>query len=249
MCGIAGAMIFQSEKADKTVLWNVIDKCKTRGKDSFGIIIWNEFVGWLEYKSFNNDMNGYQNIFESNELKGLSILLHTSRAEPTTEWKKVKTISDIPPFRNDIFAVNHNGIIANDHELTELYNLHRDSSIDTSIMPDLIKNRGLFNSLNDIKGGAAFGIIDTKKKSLILCRNFMPLAIGWIPGMITFVSELSFYSEFDNPFSDWHFWDFPHYTVLELSPDSFKGPYAWNSDLNSLNISTRLYSKFLINDR
>jgi glucosamine 6-phosphate synthetase-like amidotransferase/phosphosugar isomerase protein len=246
MCGIAGAMIFEVEKMDLTFLWNIIEKCNSRGKDSFGIIIWNEFEGWIEYKSFDNNTCACKKLIDNYCLKGLSIIIHTSRAEPTTEWKAIKSNQDIPPFRNDNYGVCHNGIISNDHDLAELHKIKRISNIDTAIMPDLIEREGPLYSLNSIRGGAAFGIIDARKNSLILCRNFMPLFIGWSYGVIAFASELNFFPDYDLPFSDWHLWDIPHYSIIELSQIGYKGPINWDSKFHSFdNMQTKSYSKSL----
>lgn len=233
MCGITGAFIFRTEKADLSLLNHLFNKSMLRGKDSFGIIAWNEFEGWLEYKQMKNCICKFEDIFIKRNLKGLTIIIQNSRAEPTTEWRQNKTIKDIPPFRNSRFAITHNGIISNDKELIKEFDLKTDTTIDTSIMPDLLLKRGICNSINLIKGGFAFGIIDSNKRSLTLCRNFMPLILGWQNGIICFASELCFFPNFDSPFSNWHFWEMPHYSLIELNAGNYSEPI----EINENNIS------------
>ena len=250
MCGIAGALIFDSENFNLDYLWSVISKCNNRGKESFGVSAWNENSGWIDYRSFDISPENCKKHFENYHLKGLSLYLHTSRAEPTTEWKAEKSELDIPPFRNDLFAVAHNGIISNDHELTDQYHLNRKSPIDTSIIPDLLSKTGTVETLNALRGGLSLGIIDSNKQSLTLCRNFMPLAISWIPGMIVFASEMNYFDEYNLPFSAWHFWEFPHYTILELHRDYYKGPYEWSITTDfSKEVPTRSYPTVLKNGK
>lgn len=225
MCGITGAYIFKTEKADFSLLNHLFSRSMLRGKDSFGIIAWNEYEGWFDYKQLKSGVCKFEDIFIERNLKGLTIIIQNSRAEPTTEWRQNKTIKDIPPFRNSRFAITHNGIISNDKELIKEFDLKTDTTIDTSIMPDLLlKKRGICNSIKLIKGGFAFGIIDSKKKSLTLCRNFMPLIIGWQNDIICFASEFSFFPNYDKPFSYWHFWELPHYSMIEIHADKYSEP-------------------------
>lgn len=62
-------------------------------------------------------------------------VIGNTRAEPTTEYVADKTLDDVQPFRVGPVTVAHNGVIANDRELCELYGVPLDqpgaSEIDT----------------------------------------------------------------------------------------------------------------------
>jgi 7-cyano-7-deazaguanine synthase len=156
-----------------------------------------------------------------------TVYLHTSRAEPTTEWRQEKTDTDIPPFVDEGIAVAHNGIIANDDDLAENYGLDRVSSIDTAIVPPLVARLGLWAAVAALKGGAALAIFDERRMVLALCRNFMPLVLAWEPGIVCFASEAGFFPEARRPFRTYQSWELPPYSGLELAGRGYRGPVTW----------------------
>jgi 7-cyano-7-deazaguanine synthase len=228
MCGIAGALVYDSEEADLRILYEAIAGCRARGEDSFGVICWSPATGWLEYRKFESSLSACLDHFNSQMLKAPTYYLHTSRAEPTTEWKSQKAESDIPPFRSGSVAVAHNGIICNDQELEHRYKVRRQSSIDTAVLPDLIQRLGIWQTLKELVGGSALGILAAEDEGrLYVCRNFLPLTLLWQPGLIVFVSEAKFIAGVNDPFPPFRVWEMPPFTVLELSPAGYRGPFKW----------------------
>jgi 7-cyano-7-deazaguanine synthase len=160
----------------------------------------------------------------------LTIYLHTSRAEPTTEWQRHKTEKDIPPFVADGVAVAHNGIVANDEELIRTHHLKRSSRIDTAMVPSLVARFGVWRAVASLKGGAALAIFDAASAQLVLCRNFMPLVVIWQPGIICFASEAAFFPGSGAPFVPFQLWELPAYSGIALSAHGFRGPFSWGSE-------------------
>ena len=226
MCGIAGALIYDSNIFKPNKLYEAIDSSIDRGHDSYGIIKHN-MSGWSDYKSTTKFTQDNLNSIITDNVSDQTLIIHTSRAEPTTEWQIDKSENNIPPFRNEQYAVAHNGIISNDKELALKFNINRSSSIDTSILPDLFSKIGIWKGINEIDGGSALAIIESRENSLVLCRNFMPLTLVWEPGAVFFASESRFFRNFDQPFSPFVIWELPPYTCIKLSAKGFKYPIPW----------------------
>jgi glucosamine 6-phosphate synthetase-like amidotransferase/phosphosugar isomerase protein len=223
MCGIAGALLYAD--AATTLFFEAVRACRSRGEDSFGLLCWSPLGGWKELRRFSCKLDDWVASFRAQDWP--CFYLHTSRAEPTTEYKEVKSESDIPPFRTASIAVAHNGIIANDTQLVRRYDLHPCSEIDTAIMPDLVAQLGFWQALRQIRGGCAFAVVDADRRTLYLARNFLPLTIVWQPGIIAFASERSFFPKSNRPFPPYRIWDVPAYTGIEFSTSGYGDPVRW----------------------
>lgn len=227
MCGIAGSIIYSEEGKIKSVelLTQAIRGCRSRGIDSFGMVSWHHQLGWSEIREFHDATDEAIGKIKKDTInEGAFFYLHTSRAEPTTEWEKHKNTGDIPPFCQENIALAHNGIISNDQELVNQYKINRNSKIDTAIVPALVKKLGMWEAIKKLKGGCAIGIVDSSAQALYLYRNFLPLTLAWAPGVVVFASELNFFDDALKPFSDTKIWQLPLYTGIELSKIGYRYP-------------------------
>ncbi len=227
MCGIAGALIYDQKAARLDCLLAAVDASTARGEDSFGVVRWSPSSGFRRDGRIGHDGEGWLDAIGWPEPDEPTVFLHTARAEPTTEWIREKTDGDIPPFVVDGVAVAHNGIVANDEELARAYHVDRTSPIDTAVIPALVARLGIWQTVASLKGGAALAIFDSASAQLALCRNFMPLALIWAPGIVCFASEAGFFPGARDPFPPFQIWELPPFTGIELSEQGFCGPFAW----------------------
>ena len=227
MCGIAGALVYEPNTARLNCLLAAVDASASRGTDAFGVVRWSPSSGFKCYRHMGQGKGGWLQSVGYPETAEPTIYIHTSRAEPTTEWRKEKNETDIPPFIEKGIAVAHNGIIANDKDLATKHMLSRISFIDTAIIPSLVASMGVWEAVAAIKGGFALGIIDSHQTALVLCRNFMPLSLAWEPGIVCFASETAFFPDADQPFRPYQIWELPPYTGIELYADGYCMPVAW----------------------
>jgi len=229
MCGIAGAFIYDERGRDLRLLQGVVDKCRQRGLDAYGLLRWSPMESWKEFRHNNEITAGDMDEVYSPPVSFPTIFLHTSRAEPTTEWRDKKTVADIPPFRDGAFAVAHNGIISNDHLLETRHALGRCSPIDTSVLPPLFSKVGLGPALRELQGGAALGVVDATHPALHVYRNFMPASILWRPGICVFASEAAFFPGHGLPLPDYVSWTLPAYSGVTFSMRGYSGPFKWEA--------------------
>ncbi|MCL2646068.1 MAG: hypothetical protein FWD61_03570 [Phycisphaerales bacterium] len=239
MCGIAGALVYEPKVARLDRLLAAVSASAARGEDSFGVVRWSPSSGFRRFCRIGQSQDGWLQSVGVPEAAEPTIYIHTSRAEPTTEWRREKSETDIPPFVESGIAVAHNGIIANDEELVTKYNLSRMSLIDTAILPSLAASIGVWEATAAIKGGFALSIIDSHRTALVLCRNFLPLSLAWEPGIVCFASEAAFFSGADQPFQSYQVWDLPPYTGIELYSDGYCTPVAWEKLPNRQAKATR----------
>ncbi len=230
MCGIAGAFVYEPEAARLDCLIAAIDASAARGEDAFGVVRWSPSTGFRRFLRHACGEHGWLTAVGTPEPGEPTIYLHTSRAEPTTEWRKEKSDADIPPFVDQGIAVAHNGIIANDDALALEFGLRRSSTIDTSIVPGLVERLGIWDAVGALKGGSALAILDSRKTELVLCRNFMPLVVSWEPGIVCFASEAGFFPEGGRPFRSYQSWELPPYSAIQISSHGFRGPSEWGQD-------------------
>ena len=224
MCGIAGALIYGKTPAD--LFFHAVGECRSRGEDSFGIVRWSPTGGWKELRRLRCPVGDCVDFFRDGEPEP-HFYLHTSRAEPTTEFRPHKANTDIPPFRDSNVAVAHNGIIANDDRIATHFGINPKSSIDTAILPLLIQQLGFWRAIGQLRGGSAFGVVDAERGSLYLARNFLPLTVVWMPGIVAFASESRFFAGIDNPFPPYRVWEMPAFTAIEFSPRGYRNPIRW----------------------
>lgn len=228
MCGIAGAIIEHGDTIALKMFYHVLENSKQRGIDSSGLIIYNDNDMLTEIKSFKNDIDYEKEIVRNSGNKGYTYFIHTSRAEPTTEWKQKKKLKkDIPPFFNEKFIVAHNGIISNDIELKIKYDLKVKSDIDTAIIPPLIDEVGVSNTLTQIVGGCAFIIFDINTKTFFLARNFMPLVAVKIQNSYIFASEKRFFKDYDKLFKSYQMFELPSYSYFYIEDGKCSEIFEW----------------------
>jgi 7-cyano-7-deazaguanine synthase len=233
MCGIAGALVYDPNVARLDCLLAAVDASATRGEDSFGVARWSPSTGFRHHGKPGRQRDGWLDAVGGPAADEPTIYLHTSRAEPTTEWQRNKTERDIPPFIAEGIAVAHNGIVANDEELATKYRIERTSQIDTAMVPSLVARLGVWRTVANLKGGAALAIFDSASARLVLCRNFMPLVTIWEPGIVCFASEAAFFPGSGGPFLPFQVWELPPYAGIELSAQGFRGPFAWGKQPQS----------------
>jgi 7-cyano-7-deazaguanine synthase len=226
MCGIAGALVYDPAVARLDCLLAAVHASQARGQDAFGVVRWSPSDGFRKYGRHVPGTHDWLDELGRPELEDLTVYLHTSRAEPTTEWRREKTDSDIPPFVDEGVVVAHNGIISNDKELAHRYDLHPISRIDTAIVPALVARLGIWDSVQALKGGNALAIFDSKRAALALYRNFLPLVLTWEPGIVCFASEASFFPEAERAFRRYQSWQLPPYSGIEISAQGFRGPLS-----------------------
>lgn len=231
MCGIAGALVYDPRVARLDRFVDSVSASAARGEDAFGVLRWSRGTGWREFRTLRRAHGNWPQSIGGLTLDEPSFYLHTSRAEPTTEWKAEKTLDDVPPFRSDVIAVAHNGIISNDDEIAMRYGLARRSRIDTSILPPLIEKVGLWQAVAELQGGSALAMLDTRQSVLYLCRNFMPLVVLWEPGSVCFASEMHFFQGANEPFAPFRIWELPPYSCLELDAQGYRYPIPWGASI------------------
>ncbi len=181
MCNICGAFNFSSKitKFKFDLVRNILNQIaldgNIRGSDSFGIFadIDNENKNSV-YKGvglYDNEI--YNEQFNSVDFR--CILIH-NRAIPTTEMVLGQYFKTQPFFSNDKQCVCiHNGIVSNDKDLIQSYNLNPECSIDSAVIPEFYsKFSNLFFS-SSLDGSFALAIYDYKK--LVLLRNYKPLRL------------------------------------------------------------------------
>jgi glucosamine 6-phosphate synthetase-like amidotransferase/phosphosugar isomerase protein len=224
MCGIAGALVYGETSAD--LFFHAVSECRSRGEDSFGVVRWSPSKAWKELRRLTCSVEECMYFFQDGDA-GPQYYLHTSRAEPTTEFRATKTEADIPPFRDGDVAVAHNGIIANDGWIAKRFEIEPMSTIDTAIVPKLVQRLGFWRAIQQLRGGNALGVVDAQRGSLYLGRNFLPLTVVWVPGMVAFASEPHFFTGVDSPFPPYRIWQIPAFTAIEFSPVGYRQPVCW----------------------
>ena len=152
-------------KTPADLFFHAVGECRSRGEDSFGIVRWSPTGGWKELRRLRCPVGDCVDFFRDGEPEP-HFYLHTSRAEPTTEFRPHKANTDIPPFRDSNVAVAHNGIIANDDRIATHFGINPKSSIDTAILPPLIQQLGFWRAIGQLRGGSAFGVVDAERGSL-----------------------------------------------------------------------------------
>jgi 7-cyano-7-deazaguanine synthase len=227
MCGIAGALVYDPGSARLDCLLAAVKGSAARGQDAFGVVRWSPSTGFRKYGRHVCGPHDWLDELGRPEPGELTVYLHTSRAEPTTEWRREKTESDIPPFVDEGVAVAHNGIIANDDELTGQYGLRPVSPIDTAIVPQLVTRLGMWKAITELKGGSALAVLNSRQQMLALWRNFLPLVLTWEPGIVCFASEAGFFPGAARPFRPYQTWELPPFSGIEVSAKGFRGPLSW----------------------
>ena len=183
MCGIVG---YIGDKKATPILINGLLRLEYRGYDSAGIAVMegNNIV----VKKDKGRVNNLYNLEGIDSLEGTIGIAHTRWA---THGKPAKENSHPQLDNSGSFAVVHNGIIENYHEIKSFliekgYTFL--SQTDTETIPNLIhyyftKENDVLKAIKDacdsLKGSYALGILTTKEsKKMYAVRKDSPLVIG-----------------------------------------------------------------------
>ena len=210
MCGIIG---YIGTKKAKPILINGLLRLEYRGYDSAGIAtIENDGIKVVKEKGRIANLNSIEEI---NTLEGTIGIGHTrwaTHGKPSAE-------NSHPHYDNtNTFAVVHNGIIENYHELRKLledkgYTFFSDT--DTEVIPNLIsyyykKEKNFLKSVkkacDDLKGSFALEILcKDYPDNMIVVRQDSPLVIGKglnenyissdIPAILSFTKDFYFLND------------------------------------------------------
>lgn len=210
MCGIIG---YIGTKKAKPILINGLLRLEYRGYDSAGIAtIENDGIKVVKEKGRIANLNSIEEI---NTLEGTIGIGHTrwaTHGKPSAE-------NSHPHYDNsNTFAVVHNGIIENYHELRKLledkgYTFFSDT--DTEVIPNLIsyyykKEKDYLKSVkkacDDLKGSFALEILcKDYPDNMIVVRQDSPLVIGKglnenyissdIPAILSFTKDFYFLND------------------------------------------------------
>ncbi|HKM76269.1 MAG TPA: 7-cyano-7-deazaguanine synthase QueC [Candidatus Bathyarchaeia archaeon] len=213
MCSISGCIIFDKARSENQLsaieqkLRSLITCGEDRGRDSYGVVSFQTNGKVVEIKSLgkpSDSLKSHQRFVFSDT----RIVMNNDRAEPTTEYVPKKKAEDIQPFGYRLY-VTHNGIIANDHELEQKYNLMRSSKIDSAILPPLLEK--LWNrSLDDLQhilrdeilGSFALAVVDKLNPTrLFLACNYKPIFTEYDPQLdvLFFTSLESYLGQLNKP--------------------------------------------------
>ena len=232
MCGIVG---YIGDKKATPILINGLLRLEYRGYDSAGIAVMegNNIV----VKKDKGRVNNLYNLEGIDSLKGTIGIAHTRWA---THGKPSRENSHPHMDNSASFAVVHNGIIENYHELRNFliekgYNFL--SQTDTEIIPNLIHYyftkendvlKAIKDTCNDLKGSYALEILAASESDkMFVVRKDSPLVIGKgngenyissdIPAILSYTKD--FYLLDDNE-------------IVELSKDNV---IFYDKDLNKIN--------------
>ena len=181
MCGIIG---IASNKSVSMSIVNSLKKLEYRGYDSAGLATLNN--NEINEKKCPGRVEELEKILFKNPSDGNLGIGHVRWAT-----HGIPNLVNAHPHSSEIVSVVHNGIIENSDELKknlELKGLKFKSQTDTEVVTLLIteslkKNEPLesvFNTLKQLKGSFALGIIFKNYKNIIIgARRGSPLAVGY----------------------------------------------------------------------
>jgi len=181
MCGIIG---IASNKPVSMNIINSLKKLEYRGYDSAGLATLN-----------NNEINEKKCSGRVEELEKILFKTpsHGNLGIGHVRWAThgVPNIVNAHPHSSEIVSVVHNGIVENSDEIKkklELKGLKFKSQTDTEVITLLISEalkdneplESVFNTLKQLKGSFALGIIFKNYKNIIIgARRGSPLAVGY----------------------------------------------------------------------
>ena len=183
MCGIVG---YVGEKKATPILINGLLRLEYRGYDSAGIAVMEK--NNIIVKKDKGRVNNLYNLEGIDSLNGTIGIAHTRWA---THGKPSKENSHPQLDNSGSFAVVHNGIIENYHELRNFLiekGYTFSSQTDTETIPNLIHYyfkkendvlKAIKNTCNDLKGSYALEILAAAESDkMFIVRKDSPLVIG-----------------------------------------------------------------------
>lgn len=200
MCAIFGAMLYgsrlhpsQVEEANG-ILNYIVRKSRERGRDGFGYTVWegddttgDRFVGNDLHFAFGN-----HKFFRG---VGPAVVIGNLRAEPTTEYVKVKRPIDQQPYLTDTWGIVHNGTIANDKELrTGVVNTDIDSAAIAETLDGGSGMRHFIERVKRLKGSYAILAHDSLEPNcLYVACNYRPVWYIMTEHGVFFASSRSYF--------------------------------------------------------
>lgn len=187
MCAISGFVTLSGQPVSRNdLLAQLVVNGVERGRDSWGVATsTGQWVG----------APGSPPPLLTLDLQPSVWAMVNNRAEPTTEWQRMKDRANIQPFVYQGVATSHNGTIANDKELAAQFGLTRTSTIDSSVLAPLIFYYGpgygfgrcVREILNLIVGSYAMAV--AYGDQLVLACNYRPLHLQRRNDVIVFSSQ------------------------------------------------------------
>lgn len=240
MCGIVAGwwdpQSFDERTAYAARLEQVFRNSARRGRDGYGMTWYNSMTSQaMIYKTMSDagKLEAYERVREWQ--RGTTFAFAT-RAAPVTEGG-VK-LKNVHPHQSAKWLAVHNGIISNDWELRDAYDLndHLKTDVDTEVVPwlrDVLSPVGLAQKL---QGGFAMALLNAKDGILEIYRNYKILYMTALPGLFVVASESRTLEPIGGPVIP-----FPTHSVLGIDPlgsdpwlQFFEGDYVGHTpELNS----------------
>lgn len=206
MCFIGGCLVLDggatNSVAIERIIKNLIRVGAARGADGAGFAV----IG-LNHR-VERDLAGPRAIVERFAITpDVRAVLLNSRLEPTSEYLPEPRTTDLQPYVFGGLAVVHNGIIANDEQLRQQYDIALDevgSTVDSAILPHVLSRFGGLSPENlrrlarELDGSYALAFHDlTQPDRLYLACSFKPLWTAYAPGLgaVFFASESDFLTQ------------------------------------------------------
>lgn len=186
MCAIFGA-VFSKNLSDLSriraanLLNYIIANSRQRGEDGFGIQINRSGKVIDGYKAVGRLPDNFNYHFNADIISanGCSVI-GAYRAEPTPEYIKFKTDFDQQPMGGNKWSIVHNGTIANDKAIRDCLKNVYPSTVDSSVILDLLELPNCdFHELHRLLKGS-FAILamsneEFRQETLFYSTNYKPL--------------------------------------------------------------------------
>lgn len=169
-------------------LASIIHRASERGRDSVGVALQTEDGGFVQVKKLGHRISA-EELEEALGGREAVACVFNCRAEPTTEWLRVRDPGLTQPFVHGGVAVTHNGTVANDRELEAELGVEKPSPIDSSVIPVLLSSAwdgslgGLARTLGGrLVGSYALVVLRSDKPGVMwLATNYKPLYYSYDP--------------------------------------------------------------------
>jgi 7-cyano-7-deazaguanine synthase len=231
MCSVYGALVNSQSAAVRERIDRTFANGRERGRDSWGLLGVTR-CGTTEFGRSCTGLGSPDVSLLDNQLQPFAVI-GSRRAEPTTEWIRAKTESDVQPFVTPGgWVYCHNGTVANDRELLDELRgrpgfYEPDTTIDTAVIGVAIDCLGFRDGVRALEGSFAIVAAHTLEAgTLAFAANYKPLfAQATASGdLIQVTSQRHFFPPTPSPLLD------PQ--PIEIPPYSMGRIFA-NGDLES----------------
>lgn len=188
MCAISGFVLPPETSPNPAELADWIRRLSARGAvrgaDSFGVVAISRCGNLRAWRSLNPpSMEDLLPLMEE-----LASVLVFSRAVPTPEWSWDATPAHIQPFSGERWVTAHNGTIANDRAMAGNLGIPA-PAVDSGVLPPAFDQLGPASALAAVEGSYAVAAVDRAQPHVVhLARNFKPLVVASMDGVLTFAS-------------------------------------------------------------